>query len=436
MLICLSLTPMFAYADTTERHTDVMSDLMKDESFDVSEYPSVAKDNSLSVIQIAEGTDKSLLIYVYNPSGDRVATKIRMSVGLGKDIAPKDYNLKELSHKGTLSKYVVENFKISDDNVRYYDLVSIYRAWDKNVDEPSGNDNTISQVVYKIAKNYTVKDVAGGIEYVCNNIDVVEITKKWCGSVRYNDGFHLYTKKCDSWFVAFDTDIRIDNLIEAEVIFDTRSVTAAGNNFTDTKYDKVENGSQKETPKAKDVVQNDADGLFAKKYIWNRIERSTDFIKKEQLTETAKSEVEKTKWVLRFYESDYIYTWFGDVGGNWASNYEEVYNVSILRLSFETLGDSYNLGVVDNYQSPDGTPDNTNQNETEDPLSKLIREIKEWWEEQKELIKIILSVLFVAIILIIFAPLVPYVIKAVIFVIALPFKLVKRIVEAFRKKKE
>lgn len=427
-LMCIALTPVILSADTT-RHTDVIRDLMTDDTFDIADYPVVAKDYSLDVIQIAEGSDKSLFVYVYSPSGDRVATKLRMSVTMGKDYSPKEYSLKELSYKGTLTKYVVEGYMVSTESKRYYDIVAIFRSWDSSIgDNASGNDNTISQVSYKVGKNYTVVDtVDGGIEYYCNDVEVIEITDKWCGSIRYNEGFHLYSKKCDSWFVAFDTDRRIDKLIEADVEYRYRSVNASGSHFVDTKYTYGQWKDGKETPKAIDVVSNDADGLFSKKYEWNRIEKVSDFIAKESLTDDCKKNIEGKQWVLRFFESEYSSFSFGDVSGNWTKEYTEVSDVTILRLNFETLGKVYNLGVVDNYQSPDNKPDNNNDNEYANPFDDIkdwFDKFKDWWNNVMSSIRISLSVVGIVV-----------AVTVISFVLTLIVKFINAVINLFRKGK-
>lgn len=421
-LTCITLTPCVLMAET-DSHTDVITDLMRDDTFKMSDYPRISTDRSLKVIGIAEGKGDSLFVYVYNPSGDRVATKLRMSVTLGKDYAPKDYTLKEMSHKGTLSKYLVEGYTVSSESKRYYDLIAIYRAWDSSIgDNESGNDNVISEVVYKVGKNYTVIDTAdGGIDYSCNDIDVIEITDKYCGSVRYNNGFHLWKDKCDSWFVAFDTDRRIDTLKEADVSFVSERITYRGNN-SEYIEDVVRTEHPSITIRASDVVTNDADGLFAKTYEWNRIETVSYFKSKNDLTAECEKNLEGKQWVLRFFESDYIHS--QSVYGSYTGAKTKVTEVTILRLNFETLGKSYNLGVVDNYQSPDDKNDNNNDNELKNPIDDFVdwwNSVKEWFNNAKNALDTameVIKVIFFAVVgLILFAvlfPIISYPIKWII----------------------
>lgn len=54
--------------DASTTYTDVLTDLKKDENFDIGDYPSKADDHSLSVITIAESKNLQVFVYVYQPS--------------------------------------------------------------------------------------------------------------------------------------------------------------------------------------------------------------------------------------------------------------------------------------------------------------------------------------------------------------------------------
>lgn len=56
----------FAFADTPQ-NTSALTDLQKDSTFNAAEYPDNANDFSIQVIQIAESTNKGLLVYTYQP---------------------------------------------------------------------------------------------------------------------------------------------------------------------------------------------------------------------------------------------------------------------------------------------------------------------------------------------------------------------------------
>lgn len=55
-------------ASAASAYSNVLTDLMQDESFDTSAYPVNNSDYSISVIQIAESASKELLVYVYQPA--------------------------------------------------------------------------------------------------------------------------------------------------------------------------------------------------------------------------------------------------------------------------------------------------------------------------------------------------------------------------------
>ncbi len=351
----------------------VLDDLRKDSSFNLAEYPINESDYSLQVIQIAESTDGELLIYVYQPSGqatDLRATTIRLSQTTGSSIKPDDYNLTFLNSAGVFYKYKVEGLELRKEPIRYYDVTAIHRKWNRLFDEPAGNDNTITEVVYTVGWLWTAYTVDGKVYYEKTRTDVVEISKKRCGYVRLKDGVTLSAiqKACDAHFVAFSTDYQIDKLLSVDVKFDYYT------------YDEKITGKEKRgetqhgfaSPTYKDTVSNDNNGLGGKKYIWDRIERAADFVarlekQKIEISAEDKAEFLKYDYVLNFYETGY------EVGENWAwalltpwalpavnkSSGTRVENVTLLKMSFETAGKTYNLGVVDNKQTGSRKPTGT-----------------------------------------------------------------------------
>lgn len=69
--LCVFLTGAQSFsavaAEENKTASGVLEDLSKDVSFNTENYPSNAKDYSLSVMQLAESTDKELFVYVYQP---------------------------------------------------------------------------------------------------------------------------------------------------------------------------------------------------------------------------------------------------------------------------------------------------------------------------------------------------------------------------------
>lgn len=174
------------------------------------------------------------------------------------------------------------------------------------------------------------------------------------------------------------------------------------------------------------------DGWWASKYTWNRISTIKEFIANEdieniyelgilnvkeqvKLTDDSLQKIKGKKWVLRFTETEYVREQ-SDISSYGLQHV--ISNVSILRLKFETDGVVYNLGAIDNKQSPDLIPDNDYRYSVElaDPF------------------KWILYLLIIILILVILAPILPtifnficavikYLFKAIIWVLKLPFRI-------------
>jgi hypothetical protein len=89
--------------------------------------------------------------------------------------------------------------------------------------------------------------------------------------------------------------------MEADVYFVTQSKTWS---FVTFVGESVSYGDKQENYaylKYTDVSSNSADGLFGKKYTWNRIESAADFVKNEDLTDEGKADVANKQWVDCFH---------------------------------------------------------------------------------------------------------------------------------------
>lgn len=350
-------------ADEQSTYTSVTEDLTKDSNFNLSDYPSVDNDNSLQVIQVAESSNKELFVYAYSPSTSRIATSINISTTINAALKYNNYALKLVDSKDTLQKYVVVGLTVIPDKTRYYDVSSIYRAYDKSIDEDPGNDNTVSEVSYSVGKLYIAFTIDGVTYYSCKQQETIEITDKYVGYLHLSDGWLLYKfGACDSHFVAFSTDKQIDSLIDADVYYTSQTYTQVHGSAR--RY----HGSEKSnvvSVRYDEFSSNSANGLFARKYTWPRIQSVANFIKDNNLSDSAKTALKGKQWVLRFADTKFT-TRIVPVGGGMLSmiNYQpqdtgqEVRDVSILRLKFETDGVVYNLGVVDNKQTGSLKPSN------------------------------------------------------------------------------
>ena len=446
--LCVFLTGAQSFsavaAEKNKTASGVLEDLSKDVSFNTENYPSNAKDYSLSVMQLAESTDKELFIYVYQPSGDKVkASSINISTTINDDISFFNYSLELLNFEGTLFKYKVTGFEVKKDPVRYYAISSIYRPFDTGIGDKKSGNNTINEVNYAVNRQYCFGEINGKPYINCIDIETIVVTDKFVGFVRYPDGFKLFTGAgaCDSHFVAFNTDKKIDKLFEADVYYTTQKVSY--DFFTEDSPFSIKFGDSKTDNyaylKYTDKVEHTGGGFFAGTYKWDRIQSVDDFIKTEdrttvyygavlnskvssKLTDEALNELKGKKWVLRFTETSYNKAPKSGMGAATYYHAETtmVGNVTILRLKFETNGITYNLGVIDNKQTGSTEPSNSTDIKVEPNATG------------KGIIYLILFVLL----LVLLAPLLPYVLNAIILIVSLPVKLISEIVKLIKSSKE
>lgn len=431
-----------AYAAGETVYSDVLEDLHTDESFSEEHYPVVMNDYSLKVIQIAESVDNELFVYVYQPSGhfkNLKASSINIALVPREDIFDvKNYKLRLLSSNGVFYKYLVEGLTVGTASTRYYTIPGIYRPFDETIDEGADHGNEISEVDYKVAKEYCFSTING--EPFCRVLDIetIEITDKFVGFVRYSNGFELFPTRCDSHFVAFNTDRDIDRLFEAEVYYTTQSYSYSylGGLFgheNETFGEVLDNYAHLYY---EEKVEHTGDGLWAPTYTWNRIETVENFIAGEdieqtvytgallnvsvanKITDEGRAALAGKKWVLRFTETEYSLLWSEN---SYDTSSTIVGDVTILRLKFETDGVTYNLGVIDNKQS--GNPDIPIN---EEHYKVGLSEMGKW----------LLLIIAIILVLVVLGPILPYIVKVVVWIISLPFKAIASLVKAVRKRKD
>lgn len=378
ILAIATLLTSFGNVAYAANYSDVLADLGKDSNFNANLYPVVADDYSLQVIQLAESVDNELFIYVYQPTGtDEIqATSINISTTINDNISYTNYKLTYLNSNGTLFKYLVNDFVVSTEPTRYYDITSIYRPFDANIDKHPDNGNVITEVAYAVGKQYCFSTINGQANCAVIEIETVEITDKFVGFVRYSNGFSLFPSSCDSHFVAFNTNRPIDSLLEADVYYtqqEHRSTTTAitgTSNYFDDKVDKYA------YLKYTDKVEHQGTGWGAGKYTWNRIETVDQFLNENNIkqnlytgilfdvaventiTEAGMAQLAGKTWVLRFAETDFARVIDPTIS---SSIRQKVGDVSILRLKFEYNGVTYNLGAIDNKQTGSDDPINDEQ---------------------------------------------------------------------------
>jgi hypothetical protein len=337
-------------------YSDVIADLEKDKDFKQEDYPVVEKDYSLKLVQIAESTDGKLCVYVYQPSGTLAASEIRFSTAINDNVKYRDYTLTLSSKSGTLSKYIVNDFEILPDALRYYDVSQLARAWNETVDSKPTDDNTVATVAYAVGQQWRASTVDGTVSYAMIESEVVTVTEKHVGYVSYSNGFFLVPLgRVESHYVAFSTDRQIDKLMEADITYISKPYTLTESQTTGgLRWTYGEETTVRDTVKAKEKVEHTG-GIFGYRHVWERIESVETFVEKEDLPNDTKTVLAKMKWVLRFTETEFD---GGATSSNWWQRGTKIDDVTLLRLQFETAGKTYNLGVVDNKQSGDLNPDN------------------------------------------------------------------------------
>ena len=272
----------------------------------------------------------------------------------------KPYDLKQVSTWGVFAKYLIDGVKVSSTAIRYYNITSIYRVWDKAIDGEPDNGNIKKEKYFRVGKCYTAETVDGFVKYSCKNVDVIEIINPFVDFISYGqqsnwDYIFGVTKWTDIHYIAFSTDKKIDTLKEADVTYTTQSYHFTGKNGEGYTY------GEKSVPQYITLTGKEEIGIDGyEKYTWNSIYRAEDFIKTTELTGTAKTEVEKSEFVLVFLKTSFEEQekWSMMQGHYKETDGTKVSDVSILRLMFETDGITYNLGALMDNQEGDNIAGN------------------------------------------------------------------------------
>lgn len=454
LIQAVMLNDCIAYAADTG-YSDVLDDLHKDSTFNESYYPEIKDNYSIDIIQLAESTEKELLVYVYQPSGhsaDLRATSINISTTSYADISPSNYKLKYLNSNSVFFKYVVDGITVSDATARYYGVTSIYRPFNKEYgDREPGHGNTVTEIPFNISKEYRFSTINGNPVAATVDIETIEITDKFVGFVRYSDGFKFFGDgACDSHFVAFSTNRPIDKLCEAKVSWvEQFNREYFGVSPSDPYYgDSV--SKERELSIDDETVHYKGEGINAGTYEWERIQSVDDFMSSVDISNNvysgaiinvnvankidseSKKILESKQWVLRFAETKYEYNSSGMGWANAASTL--VGDVTILRLKFITDDITYNLGVIDNKQTGSNKPVNDMD------ISVTVSEkFSQFWKSAGKIILIVLVIIGI-ILLIAFVPgvlnLVLLILKAIFTPFKLAFKGIKYSIQKRKKRSE
>ncbi len=360
----------------------VLEDLQKDGTFNSNAYPEDRSDYSIELIRVAETREGNLAVYIYNPQNDERfdAKMIRLSQTVGDSFAPQDYKLTLVSAYGVFGKYLVEGCTVKADSVRYYNVVSIFRAYIEGIDNSEDGEmlNYITYMPYEVAKCYTATTLNDEVTYAVEQTETVTVTGKYVGYIRYTEGAYLWNTltDIDRHFVAFSTDYEMDRLCEADITYRSHKYTLGihGNGAGQrVDFETVQHSPI--TLYETDEGGNVGGGVFGHKFTWKRIESTSGFLAEFdgyynfEWTNEADKGLADTQWVLSFAETEvreYASGLFSTV-----REATKVDEVSILRLKFVVDGQTYNLGVVDNYQG-NGSYDPSGGNDVPDWLKNII----------------------------------------------------------------
>ena len=375
LLSCFLFTPAPVYADSQKEFSSVLTDLQKDTTFKIEDYPVSAEDYSLQVIQIAESTDNELFVYVYQPSavfGSLVASSINVALG---DTNFTNYTLTLCNSHETLYKYLIDDLAVSTDSVREYEITSIYRPFNAAIDTNANNGNTITEVNYPVAKKWIFTTTETGTSIYCHDIETIEITDKYVGfaRVKIQDGFGI-SDWVDRHFVAFSTDKTIDKLVQADVWYTSQfcmidwTIPPATAKYGDKQDNQVTVNADSKVQ----VGSGTGGFLFWQKYTytWDEIQTVSEFVDsvevdnmysiglfdvmtESKITDDGLGELYNQQWVLNFATTE-----FNDDALVSMRSKVIVGDVSILRLQFETDGVLYNIGIIDNKQTGSDEPIN------------------------------------------------------------------------------
>ncbi len=379
ILLCLALLLMiggelllspFALVVSAEStaYSDVLDDLKRDSSFNIEDYPAKPDDTSLQVIHIGEGENGELFIYVYQPCDDTKdyrAKFINMSVQnpTNKDLSYELYSLTWVNSNGVFDKYIVNDFTVSNDAERFYNIATVYRPYDETVDTSSEAIDSIQCKGFEVGQYWRTYYYNNVLFYESRHIDTVEIEIQATGTIRYTEGFKLYTDKCDSHYVAFSiNNYNVDEIFDADITYTLKEY-----HYTDNHINGVSNLElisetfiERDYLSSKETGSNDGDGWFGKKYSWNRIQDVDTFIAEAEddandgFSETELVALENAQFVFRFKETDYTVTNTSSVS---SSHYTLAENIGILRLHFLSEGKTYNLGCVSDLVGTDSNPE-------------------------------------------------------------------------------
>lgn len=381
----------------TVGYSDVLTDLKKDKKFVASDYAAytyaeIKELNSdedpendqklLEVISLAEGSEKELFLYVYNPTRAELeinAVEVSMYCAYAanpKEFHPVPYEVKLVSTYGVFDKYLVEDFEVSDEADRYYNIIEISREFHEGIDT-SISEGTTENKAIPVGKQWYCHYYNDELIYEMGEFNVLEIMPTLVDFIRCNNGFTLgslvLSGSLDVHYYAFNcADYIIEHIYDADLTYKTRDVHEY-DHYTINALDSIAYSDYSEniplTITDKDTVTYKGKGLFSKTVEWNRILKASAFVKNFEdqgfkFSDSVKETLNNSQWVFCFAETkrESVTEMSTDMFGNITytgrnTYYTEISNVDILRISFLDVNQKYyNLGVVSDKVTADNKP--------------------------------------------------------------------------------
>lgn len=394
---------------TKRGYSDVFDDLREDVSFKAEYFPNMTLDyfNSLNmdndpsndqsfmeIITIAESYTNELYLYIYQPTDtelDIEATAVSISIGFsadGQNLKPKIYNLELVSSYNVFDKYVVKNFVVPKEIYRYYNIVSLYRNYNEQIDDlPVGGEASGSEIGMRVGQQWCAYFLNDKIVYEKNTFETIEIKINCTGNVRFENGITWgslvgFQGNGDAWFIAFDCkEYIIKRIYDADLSYKIQDYSwDSGINVAD-KNETFGEWSEDIpiTLKNIDRVEFKGEGLFSREYSYNRIMTSqsfVDYMSKQgvKIDNSVKTSLNESQWVFTFKETPLNV--FKGVSG-W-EHYEgkNIDDVTVLRMHFADIkGKVFNLGVISDRVNPDNVPDGVGTMDILDSLKEFFQKL-------------------------------------------------------------
>lgn len=339
-----------AFADT-EQYTSVLDDLQADSAFNISDWDNTQLHPDTELMQIAESVDRQLFIYVHIVGDDLGFEKIVFNTSMVfSELDFRSYDIELVSSESGFYKYIVKDYKTPQDDYHTYSITRL----EYPVDSPVQGTQQITYEYFPVEQIWTVRKNGSKVEYSYEYLKTIQITDKYVGS--HNDGVEdylldtQYSSWTDTFYIAFSTDLLMENLIEAQIEY-TMNVSIAGGKVISygdpTKpINVVINCDQvsqfEQDTKATWWIVSWKTGT--EKRTFKSILKPDDFKKNTGITVPKRKDGSSFDWVVTFYNHTYHFDWPGEKVTSWFVPGD----ATILRLKYETDGVCYNLGVLDN----------------------------------------------------------------------------------------